>query len=240
MQNHGAQLNMSLRKMSKMEYGLMSCDEKNCVYRLLAHWSKHPRVIICIYIYLCFISGWGADERSHFAFLKRRVRLYFEGEWAHNTTQSAGLCYCILRPYSIKMCLSVHTWTALCAVVSCACSSIDTFAPGQRACDTSNNTSADCSQRAPAEAAALKLDLFRLKDQIRPETQTSKVTSRKLLRKLISAVRWKSISTWEERKSASTSWKEIKHWYWAHRAADWRIRMDDLGRMDHELVIIMW
>lgn len=43
------------------------------------------------------------------------------------------------------------------------CSSIDTFAPGQRACDTSNNTSADCSQRAPAEAAALKLDLFHLK-----------------------------------------------------------------------------
>ncbi len=35
--------------------------------------------------------------------------------------------------------------------------------------------------RAPAEAVGLKLDLFHLKDQICPETHTSKVTSHKLL-----------------------------------------------------------
>lgn len=35
--------------------------------------------------------------------------------------------------------------------------------------------------RAPAEVVGLKLDLFHLKDQICPETQTSKVTSRKVL-----------------------------------------------------------
>ena len=59
----------------------------------------------------------------------------------------------------------------------CAYFSIYTSAPGEVHV-TLLIISLQTAVRAPAEVVGLKLDLFHLKDQISPETQTSKVTSR--------------------------------------------------------------
>lgn len=70
-----------------------------------------------------------------------------------------------------------YSLLAVLAHLVCANFSIDVYAPGECACDTSNNTSADCSQ-SPCRGCGLETKFIPLKDQICPET--SKVTSHKL------------------------------------------------------------
>lgn len=89
---------------------------------------------------------------------------------------------CILEYIEHKIRMSVY---ALRTVVECMCHVMcthfpfDTCAPGDCACDTPNNTSADCSQ-SPCRGCGLQNKFIPPKEQICRETQTSKVTPHKL------------------------------------------------------------